>query len=95
MLPPVGLSAIIDDRFMRILWSEPLQHLLREPRPGAPFPEDVRAQLARLSDWSRFAGRVWGGSAGGMGGRPFSPTSSPSVPTSPSSPWSRTDGEDS
>ncbi len=94
MLPPVGLSPIIDDRFMRILWSEPLQRLLRETRPGAPFPEDVRAQLARLSDWSRFAGRVWGGSAGGMGGRPFSPTSSPSVPTSPSSPWGRTDGED-
>lgn len=87
MLPPVGPSPIIDDRFMRILWSEPLQRLLRDARPGAPFPDDVRAQLARLSDWSRFSGRVWGGSAGGMGGRPFSPTSSPSQPSSPSSPW--------
>jgi hypothetical protein len=87
LLPPVGPSPIVCDRFMRILWGESLQRLLREPHPGAPFPDDVRAQLARLSDWSRFADRVWGGSAGGMGGRPFSPTSSPSAPTSPSSPW--------
>jgi uncharacterized protein len=93
MLPPVGPSPIIDDRFMRILWSEPLQRLLREAHPGGPFPDDVRAQLARLSDWSRFAGRVWGGSAGGMGGRPFSPVSAPSSPSSPSSPWGRSDGE--
>jgi uncharacterized protein len=93
MLPPVGASPIVDDRFMRILWGEPLQRLLREPHPGTPFPDDVRAQLARLSDWSRFSGRVWGASAGGMGGRPFSPVSSPSAPTSPSSPWGRTDPE--
>lgn len=94
MLPPVGPSAVIDDRFMRILWSESLQRLLREARAGGPFPEDVRQQLARLSDWSRFAGRVWGGSAGGMGGRPFSATSSPSLPpSSPSSPWGHNDGE--
>ncbi len=92
MLPPVGPSPIIDDRFMRILWSEPLQRLLREAHPGTPFPDDVRAQLARLSDWSRFSGRVWGGSAGGMGGRPFSPTSSPSAPSSPSSPWGGSGG---
>jgi hypothetical protein len=90
MLPSAGPSPVIDDRFMRILWGEPLQRLLREPYPGHPFPDDVRAQLARLSDWSRFAGRAWGGSAGGMGGRPFSPTSSPSAPSSPSSPWGRT-----
>jgi uncharacterized protein len=90
MLPPVGPSPIIDDRFMRILWSEPLQRLLREAHPGSPFPDEVRAQLARLSDWSRFGGRLWGGSAGGMGGRPFSPTAAPS---SPSSSWSRSDGE--
>lgn len=94
MLPTVGPSPIIDDRFMRILWSEPLQRLAREPRAGGPFPEDVRQQLGRLSDWSRFAGRVWGVSAGGMGGRPFSPTSSPSAPpSSPSSPWGNGGGE--
>ncbi len=86
MLPRMGPSPIIDDRFMRILWSEPLQRLLREAYPGGPFPEDVRAQLERLSDWSRFAGSAWGSSAGGMGGRPFSPTSSPSAPWPPSSP---------
>lgn len=95
MLPPIGPSAVVDDRFMRILWSEPLQQLLRKARAGGPFPEDVRQQLARLSDWSRFAGRVWGGSAGGMGGRPFSASSSPSLaPSSPSSPWGSSDGED-
>jgi len=94
MLPPVGPSPIMDDRFMRILWGESLEHLARESHPGAPFPEDVRAQLARLSDWSRFAGRFWGASAGGMGGRPFSPVSSPSLPSSPSSPWGRVDGGD-
>jgi hypothetical protein len=90
MLPPVGPSPIIDDRFMRILWSEPLQRLLRDTRAGGAFPEDVRQQLARLSDWSRFAGRVWGGSGGMGGGRPFSATSSPSRPSSPSR---RDDGE--
>ncbi len=93
MLPPVGPSPIIDDRFMRILWSEPLQRLLREPHPGDPFPEDVRAQLARLSDWSLFAARPGGSSAGGMGGRSPSPTSSPSAPWSASSPGHPSDGE--
>ena len=95
MLPPVGPSPVVDDRFMRILWSEPLQRLLRGSRAGGPFPEDMRQQLARLSDWSRFAGRVWGGSAGGMGGRPFSATSAPSSPSSPAAPWGGSDGEDS
>jgi hypothetical protein len=93
-LPPVGPSPIIDDRFMRILWNEPLQRLLREAYPGGAFPEDVRSQLARLSEWSRFAGRPGGSSAGGMGGRSPSPTSSPSAPWSASSPGRRSDGED-
>ena len=92
-LPPVGPSPIIDDRFMRILWNEPLRRLLREAYPGGPFPEDVRSQLARLSEWSGFAGRPGGGSAGGMGGRSPSPTSS-SAPWSASSPGRRSDGED-
>lgn len=92
-LPQVGPSPIVDDLFLRILWGEPLDRRLRAPHAGAPFPDDARAQLARLSDWSRFAGRFWGGSAGGMGGRPFSPMSSPSAPGSPSSPWGRTNGE--
>ena len=93
MLPAVGPSPIVDDRFMRIPWGESLQRMLREAHPGGPFPDDIRAQLARLSDWSRFAGRVWGGSAGGMGGRPFSAVSSPSAPSSPTSPWGRPDEE--
>jgi hypothetical protein len=79
LLPPLGPSPIVDDRFMRLPWTEPLLQLIRDSRPGGPFSEEVRAQLARLSDWSQFAGRVWGSSAGGVGGRPFSPTSSPSA----------------
>ncbi len=86
MLPPVGPSPVVDDRFMRIPWSEPLQRP-HETQPGGPFPEDARAQLARLSDWSRFAAPVWGGSAGGMGGRPLSGAAVPSSPSSPSAPW--------
>ncbi len=81
-LPPVGLSPIIDDRFIRIPWDMPLGRLLGPGHPGAPFPDEARALLARLSDWARFSGSTWGGSAGagGMGGRPSSPTSSPSKP---------------
>jgi uncharacterized protein len=97
MLPPVGPSPVIDDRFMRILWSEPLQRLLRESRPGGAFPEDVRAQLTRLSDWSRFQSSAGGGSAsagaaGGIGGRPTSPWTRPTS-GGPSSPWGGTGGE--
>jgi hypothetical protein len=80
-LPPVGPSAIVDDRFIRIPWDLPLGKLLGPGHPGAPFSEEARAMLARLSDWSRFSGPTWGGSAGGMGGRPASPTAAPSSPT--------------
>jgi hypothetical protein len=79
-LPPVGPSPIVDDRFVRIPWDVPLGRLLGPGHAGGPFSDDARALLARLSDWSRFSGPTWGGSAGGMGGRPFSPTSSPSSP---------------
>jgi hypothetical protein len=79
-LPSVGPSPIVDDRFIRIPWDLPLGHLLGPGHARAPFSEDARAMLARLSDWSRFSGPTWGGSAGGMGGRPSSPTSSPSSP---------------
>ena len=109
MLPPVGPSPVIDDRFMRILWSEPLQRLLRDARPGGAFPEDVRAQLARLSDWSRFQSSAGGGvesAAGGLGaaGAGAGASSAGGIggrPTSPwvrpsssgSGPWGGTDGE--
>ena len=79
-LPSVGPSPIVDDRFLRIPWDVLLGKILSQGHPGAPFPEDARAMLARLSDWARFQGPTWGGSAGGMGGRPFSPVSSPSSP---------------
>ncbi|HEY6104597.1 MAG TPA: DUF4912 domain-containing protein [Anaeromyxobacteraceae bacterium] len=82
-LPAAGVSALVDDRFARIPWDLPLSRWLKEIRRGGPFSEELRALLARLSDWSRFAGRTWGGSAGGMGGRPFSPTGGPSSPSGP------------
>jgi hypothetical protein len=83
-LPAVGPSPIVDDRFVRIPWEMPLGRLLGPGHAGGPFPDEARALLSRLSDWSRFAGGTWGGSAGGMGGRPSSPTSSPSGPFGPS-----------
>lgn len=83
MLPPLGQSAIIDDRFIRIPWDMPLGKLLGPGHAGGPFSEEARALLARLSDWSRFSARG-GGSAGGMGGRPTSPgMTSPSSPFAP------------
>ena len=81
---------------MCLLWGDPLQRLLRQAHAAGAFPEDVRAELARLSDWSRFQGQSGGSSAGGlgaggMGGRPGSPWMHPS---SPSSPWGRSGEED-
>jgi hypothetical protein len=77
MLPPLGPSPLVDDRFARIAWAEHLSRWLAEWRAGGPFAEDLRAQLARLSDRSRYGGGTWGGSAGGR----------PGGPGSPSSPW--------
>jgi hypothetical protein len=82
-LPAVGPSPIVDDRFVRIPWEVPLGRLLGPGHSGGPFSDEARTLLSRLSDWSRFAGGTWGGSAGGMGGRPSSPTSSPSSPFGP------------
>ncbi|HTN52673.1 MAG TPA: DUF4912 domain-containing protein [Anaeromyxobacter sp.] len=85
-LPPLGPSPMVDDRFIRIPWEVPLGRLLGGGHAGGAFSEEARAMLARLSDWSRFAGKaVWGGSAGGMGGRPSGGPTSP-VPTSPGGP---------
>ena len=72
-LPPRGASPVVDDRFARIPWDLPLDRAAGEARSGGAFPEDLRAQLARLSDWSRFGGGARGSSAGGMVGRPASP----------------------
>jgi hypothetical protein len=85
-LPPVGPSPVLDDRFIRIPWEMPLGRLLGPGHAGGPFSDEARALLARLSDWSRFAGRTWGGSGGGKG--------APSSPTSPSSSPSGRDGEE-
>jgi hypothetical protein len=85
-LPPVGASPVVDDRFMRLPWGEPLQRLLRHVREGGPFPDELRAQFARLSDWGRFGagvGEAGGGSAGGIGGRGGAVPSSPSSPAGP------------
>ncbi len=85
-LPHVGPSPIVDDRFLRLSWEVPLGQLLGPGHAGALFSDEARDLLARMSDWERFTGRVWGGSAGGMGGRPSSPTGGPSSPSSPFGP---------
>ncbi|MFT3917260.1 MAG: DUF4912 domain-containing protein [Anaeromyxobacteraceae bacterium] len=65
MLPPLGPSPVIDDRFIRIPWDMPLGRLLGPGHAGGPFSDEARSLLARLSDWSRFG--VGGGSQGGIG----------------------------
>ncbi|MFO0584048.1 MAG: DUF4912 domain-containing protein [Anaeromyxobacter sp.] len=65
MLPPLGPSPVIDDRFIRIPWDMPLGRLLGPGHAGGPFSDEARSLLARLSDWSRFGGG--GGSQGGIG----------------------------
>jgi len=65
MLPPLGPSPVIDDRFIRIPWDMPLGRLLGPGHAGGPFSDEARALLARLSDWSRFGSG--GGSIGGIG----------------------------
>lgn len=83
-LPTVGPSPEIEDRFARIPWDLPLPRLLGRGQAGGPFSEDLRALLARLSDWGRFPDRPWGGSAAG-GARPSSPAFAPSFfPEAPS-----------
>jgi hypothetical protein len=84
MLPPLGPSPIIDDRFIRIPWDMPLGRLLGRGHAGGPFSEEARALLARLSDWSRFAVRGGGAaSAGGIGGRSGDSWPTSPAPTSP------------
>jgi hypothetical protein len=73
MLPPLGPSPVIDDRFIRIPWDMPLGRLLGAGHAGGPFSDEARALLARLGDWSRFGGG--GGSIGGIGGRMPTPSS--------------------
>ncbi len=70
-LPPVGPSPIVDDRFARIPWDQPLGRV-EAGHPGGPFSDEARALLARLSDWARGTSSE-GGPAGR--GRPSSPSS--------------------
>ena len=94
-LPPFGPSAIVEDRFLRIPWNEPLTRLLGDLRHGGAFPDELRAMLSHLSDWSRFVAPTWGGSGsgagpggeGGPGGRPSGPSGGLGLSSSPSSPW--------
>jgi hypothetical protein len=95
LLPPVGPSPVVDDRFVHIPWELPLPRLVGAGTPGGPFSEELRALLAKLSDWGRFQSAAWGGGgAGGMGGRPFSATTGfAGAPSSPSSPFRPPGGE--
>jgi hypothetical protein len=83
-LPPLGPSPEVDDRFLRLPWEIPLGRLLGRGHSGAPFPDESRAVLSRMSDWARFSEKPpSSASAGGMGGRPASAPSSPSSPFGP------------
>ncbi|MBK9516948.1 MAG: DUF4912 domain-containing protein [Anaeromyxobacter sp.] len=94
-LPAVGPSPVVDDRFVAIPWDLPLPTLVGAGAPGGPFPESLRALLARLSDWGRFQVGGAGRGAGGVGGRPTSPPGGGGQgarPSSPSSPFGPFDG---
>jgi hypothetical protein len=86
VLPPIGPSPVVDDRFVAIPWAFPLPRLLGPGTPGGPFSEELRALLARLSDWNRFRAAGQPG-AGGPDLRPTSPAGGPGGPSSPSSPF--------
>lgn len=90
-LPPLGPSPVVDDRFIRLPWGQPLGGPLGAGHRGPDFPLEDREALARLSDWSRIglsfgsSAGAGGPAAGGMGGRPSSPVSrGASSPSSPS-----------
>jgi len=107
LLPPHGPSPVVDDRFVAIPWELPLGRLIGAGVPGGPFSEELRALLARLSDWARVleargeggdgaGGGGGGGGAGGMGGRPTSrggEGAGAGRPSSPSSPFGPFGGE--
>jgi uncharacterized protein len=83
-LPPRGASPIVDDRFSRMDWGEPLSRFLREEKAGGPFPEALRDELAQRGDWSRFPAGAGGAGAGEAGARPVAPPwAAPGAPTSP------------
>jgi hypothetical protein len=71
-VPPAGPSRIVDDRFVRLAWEQPLGPPLGPGHGGPVFPADARAALARRSEWN-------GGAAGGAT-RPGSPGGGPGAP---------------
>lgn len=96
LLPPRGPSPVVDDRFVTIPWELALPRLLGAGVPGGPFSEELRALLARLSDWARYleGGGAGAGPGGGPRGRPTSPGGEGDErPTSPSSPFGPFGGE--
>jgi hypothetical protein len=74
LLPPLGPSPSIDDRFARLPWDRPLGGPLGpgHPRPG--FPDEAREALARLSGRHAALSYGAGGPSGRLGGRPSPPT---------------------
>jgi len=88
-LPPFGPSPVVDDRFVRIPWEFPLPRLLGPGTAGGPFSEELRALLARLSDWNTWRAAAASGQpgTGGRDLRPTSPAGGFGGPSSPSSPF--------
>ncbi|HYD42952.1 MAG TPA: DUF4912 domain-containing protein [Anaeromyxobacter sp.] len=76
-VPPAGPSPIVDDRFERLAWDQPLGPPLGPGHRGPDFPADAREELARLSGWR--------GDAGEGAPRPWSPGGGP--------PWGPGEGD--
>jgi hypothetical protein len=62
-LPPAGPSPLVDDRFVRIPWDQPLGPPLGPGHRGPELPLETRQALAELSAWPE----------GPSSGRPSSP----------------------
>ncbi len=95
-LPVYGPSPVVDDRYMKVLWSEPVQEVLREARASIPYADafrtELRDQLASLSEGWSLPVNTTSTSGAGPGGRPLEAGAGGQAgarPFSPAGPWPR------
>jgi hypothetical protein len=72
-VPPAGPSPIVDDRFERLTWDQPLGPPLGPGHRGPDFPADAREDLARLSGVRGEAGEGAPRPGSPGGGPPWGP----------------------